>query len=303
MPPASRLSTPSGSIAYTRAGSGPALLLIHGLGGSRSTWRAILPGLATCSTVIAPDLPGHGESDPPLGDYSPGGQASALRDVVLGLGIERATVVGHSLGGGIAMQFAYQFPERTERLVLISSGGLGAEVTPLLRAATLPGSEAALSALSVLPRAISRPALTALSWGPGLVSREDSGPLADALHSMNSPRQRHTFVRTARTVLDLRGQLVSAAGTFSILSEMPVMIAWGANDKTIPPHHHHALAHRLSDAYACEIPDAGHFPQETAPLALTRAVQAFLASTDPYDYDEDRWRSRAVPGAPVDGLC
>jgi pimeloyl-ACP methyl ester carboxylesterase len=261
------------------------------------------PRLAQTHTVIAPDLPGHGESDAPLGDYSPGAQASALRDVILGLGLDGVSLVGHSLGGGTVMQFAYQFPERTERLALISSGGLGTEVTPLLRAATLPGAEAVLSGLALLPRRVSRPAVRVLAFGPELVSKEDSAPIADALVTMGSERHRHTFVRTARTVLDLHGQVLSATGTFAALSDMPVLIAWGANDQTIPPEHHRTLARRLPKAVTCEIPRAGHYPQETSPIQLTDALISFLASSAPYEYDEDRWRSLSVLGVPADRSC
>jgi pimeloyl-ACP methyl ester carboxylesterase len=299
----SRLSTPSGSIAYIREGSGPPLLLVHGMGGDRSTWRYVLPRLAEHCTVIAPDLPGHGDSDAPAGDYSPAGQASALRDVVIGLGLERVSIAGHSLGGGVAMQFAYQFPERTERLVLISSGGLGSEVTPLLRAATLPGAEVIISGLARLPEAVSLPLLQTVSRAPNLLSREDARPLAETLQAMTSRRQRRTFVRTARTVLDLHGQALSAAGTLPAFADIPVLIAWGAKDRAIPPSHHRALARRLAHAHTLEIPEAGHFPQETTPSPLARAIIWFLAATTSHDYDEVRWRSRVVFGRPLDSAC
>src|SRR5207253_6139212 len=110
------------------AGSGPPLLLIHGIGDSSATWSTVMPALAQRHLVIAPDLLGHGESDKPRADYSVGAHASGIRDLLVALGVERATFVGHSLGGGVAMQLAYQFPQRCERLVLVASGGLGKEV-------------------------------------------------------------------------------------------------------------------------------------------------------------------------------
>lgn len=138
----SRMRLSGGDLAYTTAGTAPGvLLLIHGLGGTRQTWRQLIPALARTHTVIAPDLPGHGESGPPAGDYSLGAHACAMRDLLLALGHHRATLIGHSLGGGVALQTAYQFPERTDRLMLIGSGGLGTEVAPMLRAATLPARE------------------------------------------------------------------------------------------------------------------------------------------------------------------
>jgi pimeloyl-ACP methyl ester carboxylesterase len=119
----------------------PVLLIVHGVAGSSATWHAVLPALARRFTIVAPDLPGHGESDKPRLDYSLGAHANVLRDLMIALDIERATIVGQSLGGGVAMQLAYQHPQRCERLVLVSSGGLGPEVSWMLRALTLPGAE------------------------------------------------------------------------------------------------------------------------------------------------------------------
>ena len=112
-------------VAYREAGEGPVLLLIHGMAGSMTTWKHVMPSLAKAFTVVTLDLPGHGQSEKRVGDYSLGAFASTLRDLLIALGHERATIVGQSLGGGIAMQMAYQYPERCERLVLVGSGGLG----------------------------------------------------------------------------------------------------------------------------------------------------------------------------------
>src|ERR687898_363110 len=135
-------------VCFRHAGEGPLVVLIHGITGRSDQWEPAIEHLATDHAVLAPDLLGHGESAKPRGDYSLGAYASAVRDTMVALGYERATVVGHSLGGGIAMQFAYQFPERCERLVLVSSGGLGREVHLLLRAAALPGADWVLPALT-----------------------------------------------------------------------------------------------------------------------------------------------------------
>src|SRR6185312_15150243 len=128
-------------VAYRAAGSGPVIVLVHGITSTSATWERVMPALAKRFTVIAPDLLGHGGSAKPRGDYSLGAYASGIRDLLVALGHERATFVGHSLGGGVAMQLAYQFPERCERLVLVDSGGLGSEVHAVLRAAALPGAE------------------------------------------------------------------------------------------------------------------------------------------------------------------
>ena len=126
-------------VIYRVAGSGPPVVLIHGMVNSSRHWEAVALRLAESFTVIAPDLIGHGDSATPRGDYSLGAHAASIRDLLAVIGVDRATIVGHSLGGGVAMQFFYQFPQRTERMVLVSSGGLGREVSPMLRGAALPG--------------------------------------------------------------------------------------------------------------------------------------------------------------------
>ena len=281
-----RMNLSGGAIAYTMAGIGPAVLLIHGLGGTRRTWRHLITRLARTHTVIAPDLPGHGQSDPPAGDYSLGAHACAMRDLLLALGHHRATIAGHSLGGGVALQTAYQFPERTDRIVLISSGGLGAEVTPILRAATLPGADTVVAGLSTIPEALTQRLFGVL---PALIGRSDGRVLADVLRGLTDDQQRQTFLRTARTVIDWRGQTVSATRLLGLLADVPLLVAWGADDKTIPPRHHHALAERVPHAVTVEIADAGHYPHETAPAQLLSAMETFLAATQPFRYTDDRW--------------
>src|SRR5919106_3698304 len=142
-------------VSYRCGGDGPLLVLIHGITSSSASWEPVLPELTEHFSILAPDLLGHGQSDKPAGDYSLGSHACIVRDLMLALGHERATIAGHSLGGGVAMQVAYQFPELVNRLVLVSSGGLGREVSLFLRAVTLPGAEL------VLPLIASRPVIEA----------------------------------------------------------------------------------------------------------------------------------------------
>jgi pimeloyl-ACP methyl ester carboxylesterase len=290
-----RAGVAGGTLAYTTTGSGEPLLLVHGLGGNRRTWDRVIGALAARHTVIALDLPGHGESDAPAGDYSIGAHASALRDLLVALGHRSATIVGHSLGGGVAMQFAYQFPDRTDRLVLISSGGLGTQVSPVLRAVTLPGAETVVAGVARLPQALTRWLLSAASMLPGLVARPDAGPLAKDLHQLAVPRSRRAFVRTARTVIDWRGQTVNATRHLGQLADLPVLLAWGSDDRTIPPHHHRAVASRRAGAQFIEIAGAGHYPHETAPERLIPVVLQFLASTAAFRYSESRLRHLLTP--------
>src|SRR5215207_1010858 len=198
------------SVSYRTAGDGPVLLLLHGIANSSETWEPVAADLAEHFTVVAPDLLGHGASATPRGDYSLGAHASGARDVLTALGIERATVVGHSLGGGIAMQFAYQFPERSERLVLVASGGLGREVHVLLRAAALPGADYVLPALTSA-------GLLGVGRGVGDLLRrlqlepsKDVEVLARGFSSLDNAGSRQAFLHTVRAVIEPGGQRVSA---------------------------------------------------------------------------------------------
>ena len=281
-----RVSTPGGELAFTAAGSGPVVVLIHGLGGNRHTWRHVVGPLSRHHTVIALDLPGHGESAAPAGGYAPGAHASAVRDLMVALGVPRASLVGHSLGGGIAVQFAYQFPDRAIRVALISSGGFGVEVTPLLRGAMLPGAEAVLALAGRIPEFVTRPALAVVAVLSGLVARDDARPVSTDLSGMVDPRRRHGFVSTARAVIDLRGQTAVATPYLKALVDLPVLLAWGSDDRTIPPSQHSDLARTLPAAHVVEIPGAGHYPQETAADQLLPPLERFLAATDPFVYND-----------------
>ncbi|WP_157631840.1 alpha/beta fold hydrolase [Catelliglobosispora koreensis] len=264
------------AVAWTAAGAGEPLLLLHGLGGTRHTWRHLIDGLARDYLVIAPDLAGHGESAAPNGDYSLGAQACAIRDLLDSLGHERVSIVGHSLGGGVAMQFAYQFPQRTKQIVLIGSGGLGPELTFMLRAATLPGSEAVVAALAHLPEYLIRRLVPLLARLPHMVSRQDALAVSEALFGLRHAGRRNSFVRTARTVISWKGQMIDATRQLSVLRSTPLLAIWGSDDKTIPPHHHPAIADYVPGAHLAEIAGAGHFPHETHTADVLKAISAFL---------------------------
>jgi pimeloyl-ACP methyl ester carboxylesterase len=261
-----RVPLSCGAISYTQAGSGPVLLLIHDLGGTRRTWQHLIPGLARTHTVIAPDLIGHGLSDPPPGDYSLDAHACTMRDLLLTLGHPRASILGHSLGGGIALQAAYQFPERIDRMVLISSGGLGS----------------ALSTPAPFTRRL-------FGFFPALIGHSDARVLADVLRGLTDDQQRRAFLHTARTVMHRRGQTNGAGDQLSLLRRIPLLVAWGANDKTIAARHHRAFAKRVPHAVTAQIPDAGHYPHETAPAQLLSAIQNFLAATPRFRHVETGW--------------
>lgn len=282
--------------AYLTAGSGPPLLLVHGLGDSSRTWQEAVPLLARSHTVIAPDLLGHGDSDKPRADYSLGGFANGLRDLLVLLDVPAATVVGHSLGGGVALQFAYQYPERTSRLVLVASGGLGAEVSSLLRAATLPGAGLAIAA-GVRP-VVRRPLLLAarLAARGGLVDSHDVEETAQVLQSLADPATRQAFLRTLHSVVDLRGQAVSSRDRLYLTAEIPTLMVWGGRDPVVPLAHARQVAAQLPGVQLEVLPRAGHVPHRHDPAGFVRAVTAFVERTAPAVHDAARWRARMAGG-------
>ncbi len=287
-------------VRYLVAGSGPAVLLVHGITSRSETWRRVIPRLAERHTVIAPDLLGHGESAKPRGDYSLGSFASGLRDIMIALEVPTATVVGHSLGGGIAMQLAYQFPERVERLVLVNSGGLGREVSLLLRAATLPGAELVLPLLFGSP--VLRPAGAVLGRVLGGLGMRSSGDLEGIAHGVASLRRaeaRRAFLHTARSIMDVGGQRVDARDRLYLAESMPSLIVWGERDPLIPADHGRA-AHAAMPGSRLEVfEDSGHFPHMDDTMRFVEVLSDFLATTEPARLDPETLRERILDGAPV----
>ena len=271
-------------VVYRVAGSGPPVVLIHGMVNSSKHWRAVADRLASRYTVIAPDLIGHGDSATPRGDYSLGAHAAVIRDLMSSLGIERATMVGHSLGGGIAMVFFWQFPEWVERLALVSSGGLGHEVSPLLRSAALPGARALMSVAA-------HRRVTSALHGLGERMSSDIGvqlqSVARALRPLETPGAREAFVQTLRAVIDVRGQRVSAADRLYLLERMPTLIAWGGRDRTIPIKHGRAAHAAIPGSRFVTLERAAHFPHLEDPEGLAAALHAFISDTEPADYDAE----------------
>lgn len=275
-------------IAYRDAGAGPTVLLVHGMAGSSRAWRDVMPHLARHCRVVAPDLLGHGHSATPRGDYSLGAHAAFLRDLLGVLGIERATLVGQSLGGGVVMQLAYQHPEVAERLALVSSGGLGREVSWILRALAVPGVEYVAPALfpSFVGSLGERLSRTALHIG---VRAPRIAEMWDAYSSLTSPEHRAAFFQTLHSVVEPGGQAVSARSRLYLAAAMPTLIVWGDADPIIPVSHAHA-AHEAMPGSRLEIfAGVGHFPQAEEPERFTRVLCEFL-TTEPADHDPAYFR-------------
>ena len=277
-------------VSYVRAGWGPLVVLVHGIAGSSETWHDVIEPLAERYTVLAADLLGHGESAKPRGDYSLGAYASGLRDLMSALGHDKGTIVGHSLGGGVAMQMAYQFPERCERLVLVSSGGLGREVHLLLRAAALPGSEFVLPLLAA-PSLIGRLDSVGAFFGRlGLRAGSDLDEMWRGFSSLQDAGARAAFIHTLRTILDPGGQRVSAVDRLYLAAEMPSLIMWGERDPIIPFRHGVRASETMPGSRLVGFPDAGHFPHRDDPRRFVRELTEFVESTEPGDTREERLR-------------
>jgi pimeloyl-ACP methyl ester carboxylesterase len=291
------------SVSYLAEGEGPSVVLIHGVTGTCEVWAPVLPALAERHSVVAPDLLGHGKSAKPRGDYSLGAYASGIRDLVVGLGHERVTVVGHSLGGGIAMQFAYQFPERCERLVLVSSGGLGQEVHPVLRAATVPGSELVLPLIAGARVRAAGAAVAGLLERVGLHAGPDIAEMVRGYGSLADTDTRRAFIHTLRSVVDPLGQRVNASDRLYLAAAMPALIVWGRRDRVIPAGHAGVAELGMPGSRLEIFERSGHFPQLDEPVRFAGLLADFIETTVPAELTADSLRARILAGSaqPVAG--
>ena len=285
--------------AFVRAGSGPVVLLLHGLGCDHTTWAPVIDSLARTHTVIAPDLLGHGVSDKPRADYSVGGYANGMRDLLTVLGIDTATVVGHSFGGGVAMQFAYQYPERTERLVLVGSGGLGPEVSTAIRAITTPGFHQVMGVLAAPGLRHAATTAMRLLARSGVSQLRDLGEVADIYDSFKDPRARAAIRHVVRAVVDWKGQIVTMTDRAYLTEAMPMCVVWGAADTVIPVAHAANASELAPTARVEVIPNAGHFPHRDHPERFAKIVRDFIRTTEASRYDRERWRALLDEGALV----
>ncbi len=290
--------------AFRVAGSGPAILLIHGIGDNSTTWNTVQSTLAQRFTVIAPDLLGHGKSDKPRADYSVAAYANGMRDLLSVLDIERVTVIGHSLGGGVAMQFAYQFPQLVERLILVGAGGVTKDVNIALRIASVPmGSEA----LAVLRLPLVLPALQLIGriggalFGSTGVGR-DIPDVLRILEDLPEPTASSAFARTLRAVVDWRGQVVTMLDRCYLTESVPVQLIWGSRDSVIPVAHAR-MAHAAMPGSQLDVFEgSGHFPFHDDPDRFVELVEKFIDATEPAVYDQDLLRNLLRTGISEQGL-
>lgn len=279
--------------AFRVAGSGPAILLIHGIGDNSTTWSTVQSKLAQRFTVVAPDLLGHGKSDKPRADYSVAAYANGMRDLLSVLEIDSVTVIGHSLGGGVAMQFAYQFPQLVNRMILVGAGGVTKEVNVALRIASLPIGTEALALLRlplVLPAVQAIGRISGALFGSTGVGRDIPNMLR-ILADLPEPTASAAFARTLRAVVDWRGQVVTMLDRCYLTQSVPVQLIWGSKDSAIPVNHAE-MAHAAMPGSQMEIfQGSGHFPFHDDPDRFVEDVQKFIESTEPAVHNQDYLRS------------
>jgi pimeloyl-ACP methyl ester carboxylesterase len=284
-------------VSYQAAGSGDqVVVLLHGITSTAEAWREVMPRLAERYTVIAPDLIGHGRSAKPRGDYSLGAYAAGVRDLIAVLGYERGTVVGHSFGGGIAMQFAYLFPEYVDRMALIASGGLGREVHPLLRAATLPGSEWVLPLIAREWPVRAGDAVRSAAAKIGIEAGPDLAEFARGYASLVEEGASDAFIHTMRSVIDHDGQRVSALDRLYLADQLPTMFIWGDADPVIPVEHGRNAHRVVPNSSYVEIEGSGHWPMLDAPNRIVEELTTLIEETEPFEWSLERVRERLQRG-------
>src|SRR6266508_3944663 len=284
-------------VTYRTAGSGPVVVLVHGIASSSDTWGMVMPGLANRVTVVAPDLLGHGGSTKHAGDYSLGALATGIRDLMIALGHDRATLVGHSLGGGVVLQFAYQFPDRCERLVLVGSGGLGKEIGLLFRALSFPGVEHVLT--PVFAPAVQSRSTAVVNWlrKVRIPFPESFDEIWQGYSSLSDGDTRRAFFHALHSVVDPAGQRVSAVNRLHLASLRPILVIWGERDSIVPVRHARAAHQAMPGSVLHVFEDVGHWPQHDRPEEFARVVLAFINSTHPPDLTDEQL-APPIPASP-----
>jgi pimeloyl-ACP methyl ester carboxylesterase len=299
---------------YLVAGAGEPVLLLHGLADTGDSWMRILPGLARRYQVFAPDLLGCGGSEKPRVNYSLWALAVYMRHFLDAVGVERADIVGHSLGAGLALHLFFQYPERVRRLVLLAAGGMGRDLPLSLRLCTLTGSSAVIGALlasrhsnhpfaragrlvlshlwpatRVADQSSSAAATTAVdnrSKADGQAALDDvftcDAEIAEfaaeedgILERLRDPMARAAFLAMLRSVGDIRGQHVTALSQLHLVTA-PVLLIHGRNDTTIPVSHGQTAESQFADARLEVLEECGHCPHREAPAAVLGLLERFL---------------------------
>jgi pimeloyl-ACP methyl ester carboxylesterase len=262
-------------MSYVTGGSGPPVLLLHGLGANSFSWRHTMPALLPHYTVFAPDMLGCGESDKAGVDYGLEAMASYVAGFMDAVGLERAHVVGHSMGGGLAMQFHHLYPGRTERLALVSSGGMGRAMHWLLRISTLPGAEGVISMLADPRLRFPQMSRNMEVRRMRRLEQEFDATTPTMLDRFRSRETRQAFLMMLRGSCGLNGQRLTAVPLLAELT-MPVLLIWGGRDATIPVAHGQIARALIPNAHLEVLAQCFHRPQLEAPQRFNELLLAFL---------------------------
>ncbi len=283
----------------------PVVALVHGIASDADSWGSVPDLLAERAgvRVVVPELFAAGGSVSGNQDFSLGSYAAGLRDVLFALGHGRATVIGHSLGGGVAMQYAYLFPHLVERLALVSSGGLGRGVSPLLTAATLPGAELVVPLLAArhvrgFGSLVLRACDAVARYIPG-ASTAEWHEVGRGIGAFADPSVRLAFLSTVRHVLDLKGQRISARDRLPYAADVPVLLVHGDRDRIIPERHSARAHAEVPGSRYAMIPNAGHYPHLEQPELFMSALLRWMSDTEPAQLDEDVYRERLRMPVPL----
>lgn len=266
-------------MAYRHGGTGPQMVLLHGIASNNRTWDPVIEQLAATHEVIAPDLIGHGRSAKPMADYSIGGYAAAVRDLLLALEVERFTLVGHSLGGGIALQLLHMAPELVGRIVLVDSGGLGRGLGMPLRAASLPGAPLFIRTVT---SPASQVAVRRVGWllkRAGVKLPTDVTEGLAGFASLQDAGAREAFLNTVHASTSLGGQRVSAVDKLYLMDGCPSLTIWGDKDSIIPVKHAYEVMELVPEMVLAIVAGAGHFPHVDAPEHFIKLIRDFEEST------------------------
>ena len=225
--------------------------------------------------------------------------ANGMRDLLTVLDIDRVTVVGHSLGGAVAGQFAYTFPERCERLVLVATGGITHRVSPLLRLAAVPNADLLMPVFGIPALKLGARVVGGVLRRLGTDLGRDSGELLKVFDALPDAGARRAIVRTLRSGVDWRGQVITMLDRVYLAENMPILILWGAHDAIIPVDQAFLAADAMPGSRLEIFEDAGHFPHRSDPERFVAAVRAFLEDTTPSPFQPEQWRDRLRRGQPV----
>ena len=262
-------------IRYWKIGDGPPLLLIHGLGASAEIWMHNYEAFSRDYTVYVPDVPGFGRSEKPRGPCS-------MSDLLMGftgqfmdsLGIERAHLVGQSLGGGMALKTALQCPERVDKLVLVGSAGLGSGVMHALRLMSLP----------VIGELLSRPSRIGARIFFSLAVKDRSVLTRDFLDCyyrlFSLPGAQRMLLATVREIVDMGGardHLVRPIMDNLQRLTQPALIIWGRQDRVLPVRQAHFAHENLAGSRLVIYDHCGHVVNLERPREFNRDVLDFLS--------------------------